>query len=251
MPTVRSICSDALNEIGVLAEGAIMDPSQGALCLRRFQNQIDSWAADRLTLSLQLRTVFTLLSGTSSVTLGPVGADVTMGRPVWINSLNYLIPSSSPAVEVPIGQMDEDAYAALSIKQLSSALPIQSFYQTNLTDTKGTLFFWPQVSQNVQIALYTPQAVDVPATLDAVMIGPPGYQEAFMYQLALRLVTPFGVNVSAQCPLLPKMATDAFATMKRPNVDPGILGIDSALVPSAGAGYNILSDGTTAWGGRS
>ena len=50
------------------------------------------------------------------------------------NTLNYLIPGSSPAVEVPIGQMDEDAYAALSIKALPSALPIQSFYQTNLTD---------------------------------------------------------------------------------------------------------------------
>ena len=31
----------------------------------------------------------------------------------------------------------------------------------------------------------------VPATLDSILLGPPGYQDAFMYQLALRLCTPF------------------------------------------------------------
>ncbi len=243
MASVRSIITDALTEIGVLEDGETMSASQGALGLLRTQNMIDSWAADRLTLSLQLRTTFTLLSGTSTVTLGPVGADVTMGRPVWINSCNYIIPGTNPAVESPIGIMDEDAYANISIKALSSALPMQCFYQTNLTDALGSLFFWPQVSQDVDIALYTPQAVSVPATLDSILIGPPGYQDAFMYQLALRLCTPMGVAVP---PLLPQMAGRAFETMKRPNVSPGQLGIDPALIPNMGAGYNVLTDNQSA-----
>ena len=238
MALVQTIISDALMEIGVLAPGETMTSADAALGLRRLRMQIDAWAADRLTLSLQLRTVFTLVSGSSSVQVG-VGQTVNIVRPVWVNSLNYIIPGTNPGVESPIGLMDEDAYAAISIKQLSSALPMQAFYQTNLADAFGTLFFWPRVSQNVDIALYTPQAVEVPAGLTTDLIGPPGYQDAFLYQLAIRLCTPFGVPPP---PLLLDMATKAFMTMKRPNVSPGILGIDAALVPNMGAGYNVLSD---------
>ena len=240
MATVRDIGTDALIEIGVLEPGDTMSAQQGATVLLRFQNQIDAWAADRLTLSLQLRTTFTLTSGTSSVTLGPSTATVAFAsRPMWLNTVNYLIPGASPAVEVPIGQLDEDAYAALSIKALSSALPIQSFYQTNLTDLNGTLFFWPTVSQNVDIVLYTPQAIGVPASLNTDVVGPAGYQEAFMYDLAWRLCTPFGV---APPPLLPSMRERAMQTMKRPNVAPGVLGVDPALTGNLSAGYDVLSD---------
>lgn len=239
MPAVRVIGADALMEIGVLGEGETMSAPQGALVLRRFQNQIDSWQADRLALSFQARTTFTLLSGTSSVTLGPVGATVTMQEPLWIDGINFVLPGSVPAMESPIDLITSSDYAALAIKGLSSSLPTQAYYQQDGAGPGlGALFFWPTVNQNVTIALYTPQGVDVPATLDTIMTGPPGTQEAFMYQLALRLCTPFGVPVP---PLLPKMATDAFATMKRPNVQPGLLSVDATLV-GGGRGYNVYTD---------
>lgn len=247
MATVRSIINDALTEIGFLRPGETPTAEAAQLALLRFQNQLDSWQADTLTLSVLLRTVFTLTSGSSSVTLGPTGADVTMVRPVYINAVNYIIPSSSPAVEVPIGIMDQDAYTNLAIKTLSSSLPQQCFYNTSISTVLGTLTFWPQVSQNVQIALYTPQAVGVPTSLTSVLICPPGYAEAFMYQLAMRLCTPFGCAVP---PLLPKMAQDAWNNMKRPNVQPGQMGVDQALVPNLGAGYNILSDTNAFSSGR-
>jgi hypothetical protein len=242
MAIVLNIIADALTEIGVLQASETPTAGDTQLALLRLQNQLDAWAADRLTLSAQLRTTFVLLSGTSAVTLGPVGATVIMARPVWLNAVNYEIPGTSPAVEVPIAIMDEDSFSSLSIKQLSSALPTQCFYQTEITTVLGTLFFWPKVSQNVTIDLYSPQQVGVPATINTVLIGPPGYAEAFMYQLALRLCRPFGIAIP---PDLMEMATRAFANMKRPNVTPGLLGIDAALVPSSGGGYNILSDNSS------
>ncbi len=247
MATARTIIRDAFTELGIYQPGETPSAPDLNLGLQRFQNQLDAWAADRLTLSLQLSTAFTMPSGTSSITLGPVAADVIMPMPVWVNTLNYVNPGSSPAQEVAIGMMNEDAFAALSIKALPSALPQQAFYQTNLTGGVGTLFVWPQVSQDVTLVLYAPQAVTIPSTLDTIVSGPPGYAEAFFYQLALRLANPFGVDVTPQ---LQNMAARAFATMKRVNVDPGILAVDAALVPSMGAGYNVLSDQTTAWGGR-
>jgi hypothetical protein len=240
MALVRAIIADALVELGVIAPGGSVSASIEATGLNRIQSMIDAWAANRLTLSLQLRTVFTMPSGTSSIQVGPGGA-VNIGRPMWLNTVNYIIPGSSPEVEVPIGQMDEDAYAALSIKELQSALPIQSFYQTNLSDVFGTLFLWPQVTQNVEIVIYSPQAVTVPTTLATDLIGPPGYRDAFMYGLAERLITPLGVKAE-DVPMLAEHAARAWTTMTRPNIMPGVLIVDAALVPHSGAGYNILSD---------
>lgn len=241
MATVTTIGRDALIEIGVLDPYESMDDMQAALVLLRFQNQLDAWAADQLTLAVQTRTTFTLTSGTSSVTLGASGATVTLTMPMSIHALSYVVPSSSPAVEVPIGLLDQSSYAAISMKSLTSGYPLQAFYQTSTTVARGTLFVWPTVSQDVTIALYTPTAIGVPATLGSTVYGPPGYAEAFMYQLALRLCAPFGVAVP---PTLPEMAARAMRTMQRPNVRPGILAVDPVLTPSAGAGYNVYSDST-------
>jgi len=240
--TVRSITQDALMEIGVLAPGESLSNAQGATGLSWIIRMIDAWGADFLTFAYQLRTTFTLTSGSSSVSVGP-GQTVNIPRPMRINTVNYLIPATSPGVEVPIGLMDQDAYANLSIKSQSSAYPIQAFYQVDMVDAFGTLFFWPEVSQDLTIALYTPQAVAVPTSLDTDIIGPPGYLQALHYQLAVQLCTPFGVQPP---PALATLATEAFATMKRPNEKPGLLGTDPALIPSLGGGYNILSDQMTA-----
>ena len=238
--TVRAIGTDALMEIGVLEPGDTMSPAQGAIVLRRFQMQLDAWAADRLTLAVQARTPATLPPSTSTLTLGLVGADVTMARPVSLNGVSYLIPGASPAVEVPLGICDEDAYAAISIKSLPSALPTLCFYQTSMSTALGSLFVWPQVTQIVQLVIYSPQAIGIPLALTDLIIGPSGYAEAFLYQLALRLCSPFGV---APPPTLKTMADESFATMKRPNVKPGILGLDPAVTHRTNAStYNVLSD---------
>ena len=239
--TVRAIIADALLELGVIQPGEDPDSAQMNQGLRSTQRMLDAWGVDRLTFAKQLRTTFTLTSGTSTVTLGASGADVTMARPLSLNRLSYVVPSSSPAVEVPIGQMDEDSYAVLSMKSMTSGYPLQAFYQQSMTTAHGSLFFWPTVSQNVTIALYTPEAVGVPASLNTVLIGPPGYADAFMYQLALRLCTPFGVTIP---PLLPEMAARAMRTMQRPNVRPAQLSVDPAVTGWGGGGYNVFSDST-------
>ena len=235
---VRDLIRDALLEIGVLYPEQTLSPAQGALGLLRLQSMIDASGADQLTLSKQLQTPFTLPGGTSTVTVGP-GGTVNITRPVWVNALSYVIPGSSPAIEVPIGLMDEDTYAGLTIKSLPSALPTLAFYQTNLSDNLGTLFFWPQVTQTVQIMLYTPQQVDLPVSLNTVIQGPPGYHDWFLYELALRLVNPMGV---AMPPLLGQLASRAYDVMLKPNVSPGLIGLDAAVTSfGGGGGFNVLT----------
>lgn len=243
MATARSVITDACRELNVLGEGESLTAFQAALGLQRLQGQLDTWAAQRLTIAVQTRVTFTLPSGQNTRTIG-VGGQIAVVRPMFITACNYVIPGTNPGVETPMGEMDDDSYAALSIKDLTSPLPQQFYYNKEQPagGVLGTLFFWPTVTQDVDLALYLPTAVGIPATLDSTLVGPPGYAEAFMYQLAIRLARPLGRAVSQD---LMDQARDAFAVLKRPNVDPGLLGIDAALVPTWGGAYNVYSDSSS------
>lgn len=226
-------------EIGAYSPGETIANAHQQLGLLRFQNQLDSWQANQLALNLFTPTNFILTSGTSSFTIGPTGNLVAV-RPTYINGVNYLIPGTTPPTEVPMGPMDDDQYMALSQKTLGSSLP--QLYHLNATVPNATLFIWPQVTQTVTIVIYLEQGIGIPAALTSVVSGPQGYAEAFMYQLALRLCSPMAAAVPAG---LPEMAAAAYARMQRPNIDPGLLGMDSALAPTGGSGFNILTGQTS------
>lgn len=240
--TAREFCELALLEINVLAAGESMSAKMEQFAFTRFQQQLNSWQADALTLAVQNRTTFTVPSGTSTVTIGPDAADITAIRPVYIQGINYVVPGSDPPVETPMGAMDDDQYMVLSIKTLESSLPTLYYYQTSVTGANGEIFLWPTVTQDVEIALYLPTGVAEPATLTSTVQGPPGYAEAFLYDLAFRLCGPFGRPIP---PLLPQMRSEAIARMKRQNLVPGLMGVDPALVVGVGAGYNVLNDTTS------
>jgi hypothetical protein len=136
-----------------------------------------------------------------------------------------------------MGELSDDAYMALSQKTLGSSLP--QMYHVNATMPNMTIFCWPQVTQTVSVVVYAYFGIDVPAALTSSVTGPPGYAEAFMYQLALRLCGPMARPIP---PALPKLALEAFAVMAAPNEMPGVMGVDAALVPSYQSGYNVLSN---------
>ncbi len=239
MPTALNIITDAMVEIGAYGPGDTIAARHEQLGLLRFQNQLDSWQADQLALNLQTPKAFTLVAGTSEFTIGPTGNLVT-ARPTYIEGMNYVIPGTSPITEVPMAPMDNDQYLALSQKTLPSSLPQQ--FHLNATMPNATVFIWPQVTQNVVLAIYLEQGIDVPATLTTQVTGPQGYAEAFMYQLALRLCGPMSRPIPDG---LPEMAATAYARMRRPNVDPGLLGVDAALTPTYSGAFNILTGNMT------
>ncbi len=244
MASARSIIRDAFVELGVVSPFDAVPADMAAFGLLRLQNQLDAWAADRLTIAVTSRVTYTLPSGTATRTIGD-GGDIDTPRPTWFVAVNYINPGSNPPVEVPMGQMDDDSYASLSIKALTSSLPTQFYY--NATTPLGTLFFWPTVTQDVDLALYVTSPTGQPATLDSTLIGPAGYQEGFMYQLAERLAGPFKGSVD---PYLAQRSREAYATLTRQNNIPGLLGVDAALVPSFGGAYNVISDTYSGSSGR-
>lgn len=241
MPTTRAILTDALLEIGVGAPGEVVGPEIMQTALRYFQRQLNAWQADELSLAVSNRVTYTLPSGTASSTIGPTG-DIVTQRPVFIQQINYLVPGASPPVEVPMGPMNDQQFQNLSIKTLSSSLPTEYYYQTSITGANGTIVWWPVVTQDVDLALYLQAGVTEPTTLDSILTVPPAYEDAFHYDLSYRLCGPLGRPIPEQ---LPAMRTQALMLMKRPNLDPGLLSVDQALLTGTGGAYNVLSDTTT------
>ncbi len=240
--TARELIELAHVELGIVGDGYAMTDAQAKFGFTRFCQQLDSWAAEQLSLAVQNRLTYTIPSGENTATIGPATADITAQRPVWVAGVNYLVPSLSPAVETSLGRMDDDQYRVLSIKDLASSLPTLFYYQTSVTTSLGELFFWPTVTQDVDIAIYVPVAVGQPVALTSTVQGPPGYAEAFVYDLAYRLCTPYGRPTP---PLLIQNRTEAMARMKRPNMQPGLMGVDPALTSGTSGGYNVLNDQTT------
>jgi hypothetical protein len=244
--TVLSIVTQALQEIGAYGQGETLSPYNAQVCLLRFQNQLDAWQADQLTLAVKAQLTFTIPGSTQTFTIGPTG-DIVAQRPVYIEAMNYVVVGSSPEVETVMAPMNDDQYDALSIKTLPSSYPTQYYYNTSFTSLNGSMFVWPMPTQDVKVYVYAKQGPAVPAALSSSVTGPAGYQDAFIYQLALRLCTPFARTVP---PLLPSMAAEAYARVKRANMQPGLLGVDAALVPTSGGAYNILNDTNTGYYGR-
>ena len=247
MATVLSIVTQALQEIGVYSQGDNISPADAQVCLLRFQNQLDAWQAEELTLAVNTPLTFTIPSSTSTFTIGPTG-DIVAQRPVWIQAMNYVVVGSSPEVETVMAPMSDDQYDAQSIKHLTSSYPTQYYYNTSFSTLLGSMFVWPTPTQNVKVYVYVKQGAGVPVALTDTILGPAGYQDAYIYQLALRLCTPFARPVPQ---LLPSMAAEAYARVKRANLQPGLLGVDAALVPTSGGSYNVLNDTNTGYyGGR-
>lgn len=235
MATARDIIFDAFCEIGVYQPNETMTATDAQIGLGRFQKLLDAWAADRYTLAVFNPQTYVLPSGSASFTIG-AGGDLNTQRPVYVDGMNYINPGSSPSVEVPMAPMSKDQYMALSIKGLSSGLPQEYFY--NPTTPLGTFYVWPVPNQVISLVVYASTAIAQPATLGATVQGPPGYAEAFLYQLALRLCNAMGKSIPAN---LPSMASAAYLRMQRQNVEPGLLGVDAALAGYTGGGFNVLT----------
>ena len=241
MATALAIITDAMVEIGAYAPGDTISSVHQALGLLRFQNQLDAWQADYVTLNLQDRLTFSLTSGVSSFTIGPSG-DLVTTRPSYIEGVNYVIPGTSPATEVPMAELNSDQYLNLSQKALTNSLPMM--WYLNATATNATMNIYPVVTQTVTLALYLEHGIDIPATIATTVVGPQGYAESFMYNLALRLCGPMSRPIPEY---LPKLARDSYANMVRPNIEPSLMAVDAALAPNpiGSSGFNVLTGQTS------
>jgi hypothetical protein len=232
--TASDLIASALRLIGVLAAGEPIPPDSAGDALSALNSMIDGWNADGLAVFTTQSNDFPFVAGKQVYTLG-TGGDFNITRPAYIDSMSAIITNNPDnPVEVPMTEYTVDDWQTkVPVKNVSGSFP-QLYYDDGNFPLRA-ISFWPIPSQANSVRIYSWQPLAA-QTFTSQIKFPPGYEEAFRFNLAVRLAAEYAAPVPA---VVAQGATEAMARVKRMNMPE--LEIQSDLVTSP-AGYNYRAD---------
>lgn len=233
---VLDLIASALRLINVLASGEPVPPSEANDSLMVLNQMIDAWNAQRQAIFTTSSADYAYVLNQQAYTLGP-GGDFNTNRPARIDAMStILINNPANPIEVPLTLYTvQDWQTQVPVKNVSGSIPLICY------DDGGfplrTLNFWPIPTQPLaNVRIYSWQPIGIAASLTSFLHYPPGYAEAFRYNLAIRLAPEFGAAVPAQVALI---ATSSLAVVKSFNTPDMEMRSDLVQNPSE---YNYKAD---------
>jgi len=214
--TVVELITRALQEIRVLGADAQLDASDADLALRYFQSMVDLFQIDGFLTYAERRDDYAFIPNQRVYYVGPTGPDWIGPVPTQIVSGSIIVAGDATATEQYLTEFSPDQWARIPTKLFTADYPSVFFYQPQ-TDEIGQFLVWPVPSTHATFILRTAAPLQTPLTLTTVLVFLPGYYEAWMLNLARRLVRPFAAN---EAPTLAEAANRALGAVKRMN-DPG------------------------------
>lgn len=231
MTTAGDLINGALRLIGVLAEGEIPSADTSNDCLVAFQQMVDSWNTERLSVYTTQTELFTWPASQASRTIGPTGDFATV-RPVSIDDSTYFVVNG---LSYNLELINQAQYNGIALKTSTSTWPNVLWVDNSFPDM--TLNVYPVPTGATQWHIVTVKPLVDPATLITVISLPPGYLRAFRYNLACELAPEFGVEPSGQ---VVRIAIASKRTIKRINNPGDIMSMPATLVSNTGR-FNIFS----------
>jgi hypothetical protein len=234
--TGRDLVTASLRKIGAIAPGESLAAAEAVDALAELNRMIGGWGTEGLLIYKTTRDSLTLVVGTAAYTMG-TGGTFNVARPQQIVEVLVRDETQSPALEYPVNVLSTSDWAAITQKDVSSAYP------TDMQDDGGypyrTLTFHPKPSVAHKIITFSLKPLTEIATLDTVVSVPPGYDEALIYNLAIRLAPEYGKAVPDAVNMI---AIESKAGLKRMNRQPSLLQVDDALLV-VGRQFNIYTGG--------
>lgn len=235
MATALDLISSALRLINVMAAGETTPLDMANDGLLVLNDMIDSWNTDRMAIYTTQSKDFNYVLGKQSYTLG-TGGDFNMPRPAQIDAMStILLTNPGNPIEIPLALYTvENWQVEVPVKVVQGTIPLLCY------DDGGfplrTLNFWPipiDQPNAVRIYSWTP----LPAqTLSGKVSFPPGYSQAFRYNLAVLLAAEFSQPVSA---VVAQIAAESLAKVRTLNAPD--LEMKSDLVPDP-SGWNYKAE---------
>lgn len=191
----RNIITSALREIQVLSAGETASAEDFAWGLEKLQRAVDQFNARRdLIFSVSLQD-FTLQANHAPHTIGPSGDFNIPLRPVLIKSAIFILNGASAnPVDTPIHIRDSKWWVDNPLKSLTSEIVTDLYYDPNIP--LGALNFFPICNSANPIRLEFWNSLTQPLNLDTLLAFAPGYWEATVVDLAVRLCPSFERPVS-------------------------------------------------------
>lgn len=226
--TGNSVTKRAMRALGRIGEGQTPSASDSQDALEVLNGMINTWAAQNLTMHFLLRTVVTLVSGTPSYTIG-TGGVINIVRPLDILYATLIIDDTQdPVTEIPIDVLSDQRWAGIMQKDLTNPLVQSIWFDHAYVAGLGLIYVWPIPDVGTtQLVLYTQQAITQFVNLVSTYVAPPAYEDALVYQLARRLAPEYNMDAPAT---VIELAKETFGILKRANIRPVEIGVDTGLL---------------------
>jgi hypothetical protein len=227
---VTEFLTTALRMIGVYASGETPRAVDSVAAMAALNRLIALWNTDRLFIYTVKQSIHNFTANQQSYQMGPGGADFPLiPRPIKIQNWNLILTSVTPNLRLPGNLLNDDQWASKKLLNLATAIP------TDLYNDGGypysTLYFWPKPALAYQFELYTWQRLEQVADLFDALILPPGYEEALLFNLAIRLALEFQRPID---PNLREQAREAKMMIQSLNAPAPILTPDAGGFSSSG-----------------
>jgi hypothetical protein len=187
--TATDIITEALELLGVLAEGEAPSTNQSTSALRSLNNIIKLWSADAIIFAQDEYTL-DLVASTGQYALG-------VGNVGYIPNkiLNASLINSSDSTEIPLSPLTQEEWYALTDKT-TEGQPTQYYQKRQPVGVSTDLYLWPVPSDttyDLKLWLQYPFR-DVDAGTDDVWFTQEWYI-ALAFELAYVLSNKYGVNL--------------------------------------------------------
>jgi hypothetical protein len=223
MATAGELINGALRLIGMLAEGESPSPETSQDALTAFDQMVDSWNTERLSVFSTQDQVFTWPSSTISRTLGPSGNFVGQ-RPIELDDSTYF---RDPLNNVSYGLklINQQQYNGIAVKTVTSTYP--QIMWVNMTYPDIEMYVYPVPLRDLEFHFISVEPLTQPATLATNLTFPPGYLRCFRYNLACEIAAEAGVEPP---PTVTRIAMTSKRNLKRINNPGDIMALPYSLV---------------------
>lgn len=197
MATWQSLIEDSLRELGVLPSGASATTQQRNDAIVKLRRMLASWSAELGPVHYETAENLTWPASQSSRTIGKDGNFSTQ-RPVKVLGARF----RSNGLDLPMDIYSFQGYEDIQDKSTTSGTPQVLAYNPTSSAAGttllgcGTLHIWPVPSAESIVRLTSLKPLlDLDAAvfiLAADIVLPPGYEEAIMTNLAVRLAPEYG-----------------------------------------------------------
>jgi hypothetical protein len=233
MSTVRDIIRDSMLAINAIASTEAASSDEQADALRVLNRMIASWSNDSLIIPAATRELLTLTSSKQAYTMGLTG-DFNTSRPTEVQFISLVQPTSPP-YETPIEIVNARQWNEILVKGTVSSFPTRAFVEYTLPLV--TVSFWPVPSANYQVEITSLKPLAQFVTANDVVVLPVGYEEALVYNLAIRLTPMFSKQLD---PVVNALAISSKEKIERQNAYEILLDTDPALVNRSNT-FNYLT----------
>jgi len=228
--TALTIITDALLDIGVLADEETPSASQAAGGLRKLNNMIDAWNIESMMVYGAYIHVIPLIANNGVYTIGP-GGDLNIPRPSLIQSA-YIRDTSVPVAirqDIPLRIANDQEWQQVPFKGQQSQYPYNTVwfnYSSPLIEAYVNPI--PNTSQ-FSLVIWVPGDI-ANFTLNQDIILSPGYKRALTANLCIELAGSYQVEVPAS---VVQIAKDSKVWIQTANLQINEMGLPSALTDNA------------------